>query len=181
MAADLNQLVPEFRPLVVRLLDACEAQGLPMRPFFTLRSPFEQAKLWRQSRSREQINAQIAKFKTQGATFLAHCIESVGPQNGPPVTNALPGFSWHQWGEAVDCFWLVDSKAEWSAQKLLDGRNGYRFCAAEAKSLGLTPGGLWPKLKDWPHVQLRVDSSPLKAYGLTGIDEEMEKLFGSTG
>lgn len=181
MAADLNQLAPAFRPLVVRLLDSCAQQGLSMRPYFTLRSPFEQARLWRQSRSSEQINVQIAKFKAQGAHFLAYCIESVGPQNGPPVTNALPGFSWHQWGEAVDCFWLVDCKAEWSVKKLCNGCNGYRVCADTAQALGLTPGGLWPKLKDWPHIQLRPDASPLKAYGLPGINAEMEKLFGNTG
>ncbi len=179
MAADLNQLVPAFRAQVERLLQTCAAQGAPMRAYFTLRTPFEQAKLWRQSRSREQIVAEVARLKAQGAPFLAHCIESVGPQNGPPVTNALPGFSWHQWGEAVDCFWLVNGQAEWSAQKLVDGRNGYRVYAQAAQAQGLTAGGLWPRLKDWPHVQLRSDGSPLKAHGLAGIDREMAARFGA--
>ncbi|GAK49224.1 hypothetical protein U14_00443 [Candidatus Moduliflexus flocculans] len=56
--------------------------------------------------------------------------QSVGPQYGDPVTNALPGCSWHQWNEAVDLFWVIDGKAEWSSKKkimLQDGSsvNGY--------------------------------------------------------
>ena len=27
-----------------------------------------------------------------------------GPSDGPWATNAIPGLSWHQYGEAVDCF-----------------------------------------------------------------------------
>lgn len=178
MATDLNQLTPEFRLKAGQLLQVCGEAGLPMRPFFTLRSPFEQARLWRQSRSREQIEAQLVTLRAKRAPFLAHCIESVGPQHGDPVTNALPGLSWHQWGEAVDCFWLLDGKAEWSATRKLAGNNGYQAYAAAARDLGLTPGGLWPRLKDWPHVQWRAEGSPLKQYGWTEIDAEMERRFG---
>ncbi|CAB1367535.1 M15 family metallopeptidase [Denitratisoma oestradiolicum] len=178
MAADLQQLIPEFSLQVEALLQRCNTEGLPMRPFFTLRSPFEQARLWRQSRSREQIQAQLTMLRARGAPFLAYCIESVGPQHGNPVTNALPGLSWHQWGEAVDCFWLLDGKAEWSATRKLGGGNGYRAYAAAAQDLGLTPGGLWPRLKDWPHVQWRSAGSPLKQYGWKEIDAEMERRFG---
>ena len=180
MAADLGELVPEFRKRIDRLLARCARGGVTMRPFFTLRSPIEQARLWRQSRSREEIATQIAQLKADGAPFLAHCLESAGPQNGPPVTNALPGFSWHQWGEAVDCFWLIDGKAEGSTRKQIEGRNGYQVLAGEAAKLGLTAGGLWSNLKDWPHVQYRVDTSPLRAHGLEGIDHEMARRFHDT-
>ena len=44
-------------------------------------------------------------WPAQKANFLASVLDGVGPQHGPHVTNALPGLSWHQWGEAVDCFW----------------------------------------------------------------------------
>jgi hypothetical protein len=88
-----------------------------MRPYDTLRSPFEQAKLWRQSRSTQQINAQIAEFTNAGADFLAHCLKSVGPQSGKPVTYAPPGLSWRQWGKSMDAFWLVNGDAVWSITK----------------------------------------------------------------
>ena len=63
----------------------CAARGFTMRPSAGLRNPFEQARLWRQSRAREEIEDKIQKFKAAGAMFLAHCIESVGPQHGDPV------------------------------------------------------------------------------------------------
>ncbi len=178
MAANLNDLVPEFRKKIERLLTNCSKRDVEMRPYFTLRTPFEQAKLWRQSRSREQIQAKITELKAAGADFLAYCIESVGPQNGPPVTNAPPGYSWHQWGEAVDSFWVVGGTAEWSSAKKIEGVNGYQVYAEEASNLGLDAGGLWKSLKDWPHVQLRPAGSPAKVLSLVEINSEMKKRFG---
>ncbi|RQV96667.1 MAG: hypothetical protein EH224_03705 [Calditrichaeota bacterium] len=119
MSRDLNDLIPVFKTQVESLLKLCSDSGYPMRPFFTLRTPFEQGILWRQSRSTKEIKEKISYLKRKGAPFLAYCIESVGPQNGRHVTNAIPGLSWHQWGEAVDCFWLIDDNAEWSVRKKL--------------------------------------------------------------
>src|SRR6185369_14731386 len=102
-----------------------------------------------------EIALKIASLRDQGAPFLAHCLESVGPQSGDPVTNAIPGLSWHQWGEAMDCVWIVDGAAEWSTTRKVNGVNGYRAYANEAVRLGLTAGGFFRSLKDWPHVQLR--------------------------
>ncbi len=180
MAANIEDLVPEFRQRAQQLLQNCTERGVAMRAYFTLRSPFDQAKLWRQSRSREEIDRQIAEFRANGADFLAHCLESVGPQFGDPVTNAPPGYSWHQWGEAVDCFWLVDGHAEWSTLKKIDGINGYRIYAEEAQSLGLEAGGFWRSIKDWPHVQLRALSHPAKVFTLQQINDEMLARFGTT-
>ena len=179
MAVNINDLVPKFRDKVEQLLKKCAQRGVVMRPYFTLRTPFEQAKLWIQSRSIEEIQEKIAEFKGAGADFLAFCLESVGPQHGDYVTNAPPGFSWHQWGEAVDCFWVVDKKAEWSATKKVNGVNGYRVYAEEAKNLGLDAGGYWSSLKDWPHVQLRPVSNPGKVFSLKQINDEMKKRFGN--
>jgi hypothetical protein len=175
---DLGLLVDAFRRKVIDLLDRCAARGTPMRPYTTLRSPFEQASLWRQSRSKEEIEARIAELKAAQAPFLADCIVRVGPQRGDPVTNAIPGLSWHQWGEAVDCFWLVDGTAEWSTRKKVNGLNGYQVYAEEAQAAGLTAGGLWSSFKDWPHVQLRSAGSPLGEMGLVAIDTEMSRRFG---
>lgn len=178
MPIDSSLLVPDFKDKLKSLLDACNGQGVEMRPYFGIRSPFEQAKLWRQSRAHEEIEQKIAWLRAQGASFLADCLESVGPQNGPPVTNAIPGLSWHQWGEAADCAWVVDGKTEWSTQRKVGGINGYRVYAGQAVELGLDPGGLWKSLKDWPHVQLRKASSPAKLYSLKDIDKMMKEKFG---
>jgi len=178
MAVDLHSLVPEFQGKVQDLIAACAARQVVMRPYNAVRTPAEQAVLWRQSRSKEEIDQGIQKLRLAGAPFLADCIEQAGPQHGDPVTNAMPGLSWHQWAEAVDCVWVVGDKAEWSTAKKVDGVNGYRVYAEEAVRLGLTAGGNWTSFKDWPHVQLRAQASPDKGMSLAEIDAEMRRRFG---
>lgn len=126
MAVSLDGLQPEFRQNVLNLIANLAAKGIEMRPCAALRKPDEQAILWRQSRAKEEIEAAIAKLRSQGGDFLADTLQNVGPQHGEHVTNALPGFSWHQWGEAVDCFWVVNGTAEWSTTRTVDGVNGYK-------------------------------------------------------
>lgn len=178
MAADLQPLVPGFRATVEELIANCQQRRVEMRPYFALRTPFEQAKLWRQSRTRDEIGDRMARLRAAGAHFLAHCIDTVGPQHGAHVTNAPPGLSWHQWGEAVDCMWIVGGMAEWSTTRKVDDLNGYRVYAEEARTLGLSAGGLWTSFKDWPHVQLRAAGSPDKLMPLKDIDAEMRRRFG---
>ena len=178
MSRDLGTLIPEFKTRVEELLEICNSSGYSMRQFFTLRDPFEQGKLWRQSRSSEEVAKKINDLKNRGADFLAYCIESVGPQFGRHVTNAIPGYSWHQWGEALDCFWLLDGIAEWSVRKKIHGLNGYANYANEAEFLGLTAGGLWTSFKDWPHVQMQKESNPGRIYSLEEINREMKARFG---
>jgi len=175
---DINELIPEFQPLARQLLQNCKASGIEMRPFNTLRDPFEQARLWRQSRTTEEVKRKIAEFRDAGIGFLAFCLESVGKQFGRQVTNAPPGLSWHQWGESMDCFWVVDGQAEWSTTKMVNGLNGYQVYTEEAQKLGLTPGGLFKKLKDFPHLQFRPASSPLSDLSLQQINQIMEERFG---
>ena len=177
MAADLSVLLPAFRIRVEDLVSACLTRGVAMRPYMGMRDPMEQARLWRQSRAREEIELKISELRSGGAPFLARCIEAAGDQNGARVTNAIPGLSWHQWGEAVDSFWLVDGRAEWSTTRKVGGLNGYQVYAEEASKLGLDAGGLWRRFKDWPHVQLRPSPSPLGALSLIEIDAEMSRRF----
>lgn len=179
MPVDFNKLSPEFRAKISQLLDHCKNDGIEMYPNEGLRDPFKQARYWRQSRPTNEINAKINELNSHGATFLAHCIESVGPQHGPHVTNAIPGLSWHQWGEALDCFWLVNGNAEWSITRLVNGKNGFHVYANLAPGVALTAGGLWSNFKDWPHVQLNEASSPLGKYTLQQIDEAMRNKFGN--
>jgi hypothetical protein len=177
MAADLGALLPAFRIRVEDLVSACRLRGIEMRPYMGVRDPMEQARLWRQSRAREEIELKITELRQSGASYLARCLELAGDQNGPHVTNSIPGLSWHQWGEAVDSFWVVDGRAEWSTTKKVDGLNGYQVYAEEASKLGIDAGGLWTRFKDWPHVQLRPCPSPLGAMNLIEIDAEMSRRF----
>ncbi len=177
MPAELSTLLPAFRIRVEDLVLACRQRGVEMRPYMAMRDPLEQAQLWRQSRTREEIERRISELRSGGAPFLARCLEAAGTRNGAHVTHSIPGLSWHQWGEAVDSFWVVDGRAEWSTVRKVDGVNGYQVYAEEAAKLGLDAGGRWRRFKDWPHVQLRPSSSPLGVLSLTEIDEEMRRRF----
>jgi len=170
MAANLNLLIPEFREKVEHLLENCRHQGVIMEPYCTLRDPYTQARLWRQSRSTAVIQKKIYELKENGAPFLAHCIESVGPQSGPHATNAIPGLSWHQWGEAIDCYWSVKGSPVWDNLSCINSINGYQVYAKDATKLGLTAGHFWSRFKDSPHIQYRNHSNPLQIYSFDQID-----------
>ena len=113
MAADLSLLVPAFRTQCRTLIRNCADQQIEMRPNEGLRDPWKQARYWRQSRSIETITAKIAELRNKGANYIAQILVDVGPQHGDPVTNAVPGASWHQWGLALDCVWIVNGARAW--------------------------------------------------------------------
>jgi hypothetical protein len=172
----LQDLVPEFRKLAEKLIQNCAARGVIMRPFFTLRGPAVQGKLWCQSRSAEQIRVEIQNLKSQKAKYLASFLNPKFGSMGRWASNAIPGLSWHQWGEAIDCYVEgPNQEAIWTPS-----HSGYKIYAEEAVKLGLEAGALW-RSRDAVHVQLRKDASPLKT-GLTlvQIDAEMAKRFPAT-
>jgi hypothetical protein len=162
-----------FKDNVSRLLAACAELGIEMRPFVVLRSPQEQAKLWRQSRTTSEIESAITSLDDGGACWLAHVVRDVGPQVGRWATNALPGQSWHQYGLAVDCYWLSRGKAIWSDKTKVRKVNGYRVYAKEADALGLTNLG---KIGDWVHVQSSSAGSPPGSW--TEINARMKQRWG---
>ena len=189
MSRDMGKLVPGFRDKANTVLAACADRGITMRPFFTERTPWEQARIWRSTRSGQEVQQSIGNLMAHDASYLGRVLEMVGPQYSPPsarghLTNALPGLSWHQWGEALDCFWLLDNRAIWSTKSettLADGTqgNGYQVYADEALQIELLSAGLswgW----DWPHIQLRPEGSPHDAYSWKGINSTMLDKFGTT-
>lgn len=172
MAVPLTDLVPAFREPCEELLHVCwEKNKERFVPYCTLRTPIEQAKLWRQSRSIATIKTQLARLRVNSAHFIADCIEKVGPQNGKPVTGSIPGQSWHQFGEAMDCFYVdSDGQESWHS-------NYYRFYATTAQRLGLTCGHFW-RIVDSGHVQFRSES-PLEYYGgWEKLDAALKERWG---
>lgn len=178
MPIPLTGLDPQFQTMLLATLADCNTAGVEMIPYNGLRSPFDQGKIWRQSRSVAEVAAKIADLQAKGAPFLANCVDSVGPQHGAHVTNAVPGLSWHQWGESMDCYWFRNGKAEWDVD--IGGvKNGYRIYANIASQNGLFAGGHWQSFKDWPHVQRRKAGSPRDAgLSLPEIDSVMRQRFG---
>ena len=105
-------------------------------------------------------------LRRNGADYLADILEMVGPQHGLWATNALPGQSWHQHGLAVDCYWEVDSRAEWSGTA-----EGYQVYSKLAEEMGLV--SLYPK--DSVHVQGESGSVLQKLGSWDAINEIMYK------
>lgn len=158
MIRSMDELDPDFRSAVDGVLHACLQRHVQMVVYCTLRTVRQQAVLWRQSRSSGEIERHLHVLREHGANELAEAIVAVGPCDGPPVTNAPPGASWHHYRRAVDAFWLHDDAADWSTRtRNRLGLNGYSVWADCAERSGLVAGGHWKRFKDWPHVQADED------------------------
>ena len=180
MPANLDDLVESFQGPARQLFEDCAVNATPMVPFYTVRDPRSQAKLWRQSRSGLEIHTGLDWLRGAGGLWLATVIESVGPQFGRWATNAVPGNSWHQWAEGLDSYAVVRGRISWDTVPGQVGGPGdayYRFYADRAVELGLTPLG--PAIGDWVHVQARPESAPSRVMSWPEIDAEMRRRFGS--
>lgn len=164
---DLELLKPDFAKLVKEVIQNCQKRGVTMVPFFTLRGPGTQARLFCQSRTVKLIQNQAALMQRSGAHWLAslmrpdygtdHPKRNAHVQTNSKVTNAPPGMSWHQYGSAVDCFvHAKDGSAIWNGDHI-----GYAVYAEEAEKLGLTAGANWKTMPDAVHVQATKLISPL--------------------
>ena len=178
MTDHLKLLVPEFYEKISLLLENCSRRGVRMHPGEGVRDVFVQARYWRRSRSADETQNEIQRLEEQGADFLAYAIKRVGPQDGTFATNAIPGFSWHQWGEAIDCYWLINGRPVWDTTSLINNVNGYQVYAEEARRLGLDCGLYWKSFIDAPHVQLRSSAGPSSHFSLVEINAEMKRRFG---
>jgi peptidoglycan L-alanyl-D-glutamate endopeptidase CwlK len=89
---------------------------------------------------------------------------------GPVVTNCPGGYSWHNFGMAVDLApFDAESQPDWNIEHPAWGR-----MVSIATGLGMVSGSQWKTFKDWPHFQL------------TGVfpvnpDDHVRDLFKSGG
>ena len=173
----LSQLEPEFAQKINLLLNNCERLGVTLALCDGIRNTITQALYWRSSRSNQEVDEKIKMLQHENADFLAYCLFIVGEQQGPHATNALPGLSWHQYGLAVDCVWILDSKACWDNENLYNGINGYEVLATEAKKMGICSGHEWKNLRDSGHLQANFYASPLEVYPLQTIDQLMKEKY----
>jgi len=118
-----------------------------------------------------EISRAIKAFHGAGCDFLGDTLQNAGPQKGKWATNALPGYSWHNWGYAVDCFVVKDGAFVQRGDDPL-----YELYASEAISLGLTAGYYFSH-QDSGHVQMYSEEVPEK-YTSQEINDAMKKQFG---
>ena len=118
--ANISTLVPRAQAKAREWLARCRAEGIHVKVIAGTRSYEEQAALY-------------AKGRTAP---------------GSKVTNAQPGYSWHNFGMAWD--FVVFNAA---GQPLWDSPLMDR-CGAIGEELGLEWGGRW-EFQDTPHLQLK--------------------------
>jgi peptidoglycan LD-endopeptidase CwlK len=135
---------------------------LTILPYCGLRTCEEQAKIYRKSRSKEQIEQKCQNYIDRGFPVLAEVLKSVGPQVGSLGTHftmAGPGESWHQFAEAMDCVPTIGGKAIWSAKE-----PEWEIFGWAAEHAGLQWSGRWKKFKETAHIQLRQGGNPLTSF-----------------
>lgn len=160
MTVDFTLLDPKFATICTTLIQNCANKGIKIVPVSGLRTLQEQAILWRQSRSTETINVQIAIYRNNDCDYMADLLEGVGPHEGAHVTNALPGYSWHNWGQALDCVVNIGSYSDYANQACL---------------LGLTAGYNFKSFPDIGHVQLSTYEIP-SLYTMKEVNDHFQNL-----
>jgi peptidoglycan L-alanyl-D-glutamate endopeptidase CwlK len=116
---DIEDLEPVTAGKARAFRYACHAVGIEILITCTLRDRECQVKLYAQGRT----------------------------EPGKIITNAKPGWSFHNYGVAFDFVPIVHGKAIWDDDAL------WEKCGHIAKSLGLTWGGDFRHFPDKPHMQ----------------------------
>lgn len=117
----LSEVYPGLADKVRTMASQLETEGIDIRVTQSLRPMAEQEALYAQGRTAP----------------------------GDVVTNARAGYSWHNFGLAVDVAPLTPQGPDWNVAHPVWGR-----IVAIGTSLGLMAGAEWRTFPDWPHFQL---------------------------
>ena len=165
---DIEDLAPDVQVAANLIVGGCAREDVDIMIYCTLRPLEEQARLYRQSRSWEEIKRKIEKFRDRGLGFLADILQGVGSCSGPKRTNAAPGESWHNYAEAFDAVPMVGGKPAWSYN---DAPFEWGIYGGMVKEAGFNWSGDWKTFKEIAHAQKRHGSNPLKEYSPDKIQE----------
>lgn len=170
---NLQDLTPELADKARKAEEKCKARGVDLLIYCTLRTPQEQARLYRQGRATWKIKRKQKKLRREGYGFLADILEKVGAQTGKKVTNAAPGESWHNFGQAFDAGPVVNGAIQWSYQ---NNKKSWNIYGNIAEKLGLNWGGSWKSFKDYPHCQLISGGNPTDYYTPEKMENKLRKM-----
>lgn len=156
----LEDLTPEAQQMAREHVLRCADAGIELLIYCTLRDTHEQARLYRQSRTKGQVQAKINQLTARGFPVLAKILKEVGPQkSGPKVTGAGPGESFHQYSRAYDCVPVVNGKPVWSATG--EGGKLWAKVGQLGRKCGLEWAGDWTSFREFPHFQLTAGDTVL--------------------
>ncbi len=171
---NIEDLAPDVQVAANLIVGGCATENVDILIYCTLRPLEEQARLYRQSRSWEEIKYKIEKFRSRGLDFLADILQHVGPCHGPHRTNAAPGESWHGYAEAFDAVPMIGGKPAW---KYEDAPFEWTMYGEVVREAGLNWSGDWKSFKEIAHAQKRHGSNPLKEYS----PEEIKRMLIGNG
>lgn len=166
----LELLRPGIKARAEQVLEACGRQGVDLLIYCTLRTCQEQARLYRQSRTLNEIRIKADSLEARGLGFLAGVLMDCGPvpgQLGQHVTHAAPGESSHQYGEAWDAVPLVDGKPDWSGTS-----KAWEVYGLACEGASMEWAGRWVRFRELPHAQGMAGGNPLRDWGLSPVDLE---------
>jgi len=148
----LEDLVPEVQAMAKEHILRCADAGFELLIYCTLLDAHEQARLYRQSRTKEQVQKKMDQLTARGFPALAKILKDVGPQKtGPKVTNAGPGESFHQYNRAYDCVPVLQGKPIWGTGG--EGAAIWEKVGKLGKKGGLEWAGDWTSFREFPHFQ----------------------------
>ena len=158
--------MPEMQVMCNKVIEICKEKDVDILITCTLRSLEEQAQLYGQSRTPDEVLSKQKRLRQKGFGFLADIFDSITIKRanvlGKHVTFAGPGESFHNYREAFDSVPLVNGKAQWvDPDPTVDE---WKVYGEAAVSVGLDWAGNWPKFKEMPHCQFRPGSNPLTNY-----------------
>ncbi len=116
----IEDLVPEMQEKCKSFIELCKKNGIDVIITSTYRDYESQQALYDQGRTKP----------------------------GNKVTNAKPGYSYHNFRVAFDFCPIVNGKAEWNDIKL------YTKCGVIGEQCGLEWAGRWVSFKEYAHFQL---------------------------
>ena len=116
---NIDDLQPVVRLKAVKFIDECKKAGIDVIIISTYRNYVDQEKLY--------------------------AIGRIIP--GKKVTNAMPGYSYHNFRVAFDFLPLVNGKADWNNIEL------FKQCGDIGKKLGLEYAGDWKRFREYGLLQ----------------------------
>lgn len=147
-AAAVASLHPAFQKRVVPFLDACAQVDVPVLVTEGLRAWERQADLY--AKGRTKASDICCKH---GSTELPVGLCKQHPF-GATVTNAQPGYSWHQFAVAIDG--VPDDLSHAGLQPdWTPTHPAWQTMLRLAPQFGLAEGAAWRSYPDYPHFQPR--------------------------
>lgn len=166
----IEDLHPEAQQAARQHLLLCADAGIELLIYCTFRDAAEQARLFHQGRTAQQVRQKADQLQAAGFPQLAELLRDTVPQPGAKVTFAGPGESFHQYNAAYDCVPLFQGRPVWSTTG--SSATLWRKVGELGQQCGLEWAGTWTRFREFPHFQLT---------GGRNVRDLMQERFGSGG